>query len=120
MSPIFNVVWLLHELKKATSGINDKANVYVNMHDAMSTLHKMRQGFQESDNHYLARLKANVTVVKLTGGDHIFFSPKLIEGERYGIHQDDVKKEEERSKAVLSLKLAGEGRYGTSSNSLKE
>ena len=67
MSPIFNVVWLLHELKKATSGIDDKANVYVNMHDAMCTLYKMRQGLQESNDHFLARFKANVTAVKLTG-----------------------------------------------------
>ena len=80
MSPIFNVVWLLHKPKKATSGIDDKANVYVNMHDAMSTLYKMRQGSQESNNHYLARFKANVTAIKLSGGDHVFFSQKLAEG----------------------------------------
>ena len=120
MSPIFNVVWLLHELKKATSEIDDKANMYVNMHDAMSTLYKMRQGSQESNDHFLARFKANVTTVKLTGGDHVFFSPKLAEGERDEMHQDDIKMEEERSKAVLLLKLADEGRYGSLSNSLKE
>ena len=120
MSPIFNVVWLLHELKKATSGIDDKANMYVNIHDAMSTLYKMRQGSQESNNHYLARFKANVTAVKFTSGDHVFFSPKLAEGEKHEMHQDDIEKEEERSKAVLLLKLADEGRYGTLSNSLKE
>ena len=106
MSTIFNVVWLLHELKKATSGIDDKANVYVNMHDAMSTLYKMRQGSQESNDHFLAWFKTNVTAVKLTGGDHVFFSPKLAEGEKDEMHQDDIEKEEERSKAVLLLKLA--------------
>ena len=120
MSPIFNVVWLLHELKKDTSCIDDKANVYVNIHNAMSTLYKMRQGSQESNDHYLARFKANITAVKLTGGDHVFFSPKLAEGERHDMHQDDIEKEDERSKAVLLLKLADEGRYGTLSNSLKE
>ena len=78
MSVIFNVVWLLHELKKATSGIDDKANIYVNMHDAMSMLYKMRQGTQETNDHFLARFKANVTAVKLTGGGHVFFSPKLV------------------------------------------
>ena len=120
MSQIFNVVWLLHELKKATSGIDDKANVYVNMHDALSILYKMRQGLQESNDHYLARFKANVTAVKLTGGDHVFFSPKLAEVERNEMHPDDIEKEEERSKAVLLLKLADEGRFGSLSNSLKE
>ena len=120
MSPIINVVWLLHELKKATSGIDDKANVYVNMHDAMSTSYKMRQGSQESNDHFLAQFKANVTAVKLTGGDHVFFSPQLAEGEKDEMHQDNIEKEEERSKAVLLLKLADEGRYGTLSNILKE
>ena len=80
----------------------------------------MRQGTQESNDHYLSQFKANVTAIKLTSGDHIFFSPKLAEGERHEIHQDDIEKEEERSKAVLLLKLADEGRYRTLSNSLKE
>ena len=120
MSVIFNVVWLLHELKKATSGIDDKANIYVNMHDAMSMLYKMRQGTQETNDHFLARFKANVTAVKLTGGGHIFFSPKLVGMDKEDLDQDKVDEEEERSKAVLLLKLADEGRYGALSNSLKE
>ena len=67
----------IHELKKATSDIDDKAKVYVNMHNAMVTLYKMRQGSQESNDHYLARFKANVAAFKLTGGDHVFFSSKI-------------------------------------------
>ena len=120
MSPIFNVVWLLHELKKATSGIDDKANVYVNMHDAMSTLYKMRQGGQETNDHFLTRFKANVTAVKLTGGNHIFFSPKLAEAERNEMDTDKIEEEEERSKAILLLKLSDKGQYGALSSSLKE
>ena len=96
MTPIFNVVWLLHELKKVTSGMDDKANMYVNMHDAMSTLYKMRQGAQETNNHFLARFKANVTAVTLTGDNHIFFSPELAEAEKHDMDQDKIKEEEER------------------------
>jgi len=96
MAPIFNVVCLLYELKKATSGIDDKANIYVNMHDAMSTLYKMRQGNQETNDHYLARFKANVTAVKLTGGIHVFFSPKLAEVDKQDLDKDKIEEEEER------------------------
>ena len=48
------------------------------MHNAMSTLYKMRQGSQEINNHFLAMIKVNVTTVKLTRGDRVFFSPKLV------------------------------------------
>ena len=43
-SKVFDVVWLLQELKKATSVIDDKANTYVTMHDAISALYQIKQG----------------------------------------------------------------------------
>ena len=80
----------------------------------------MRQGTQETNGHFLARFKANVTAVKLTGGGHVFFSPRLVGADKEDLDQDKVDEEEERSKAVLLLKLVDEGRYGALSNSLKE
>ena len=56
----------------------------------------MRQGAQETNNHFLARFKANVTAVKLTGDNHIFFSPELAEAEKHDMDQDKIKEEEER------------------------
>ena len=67
----------------------------------------MRQGTQETNGHFLARFKANVTAVKLTGGGHVFFSPRLVGADKEDLDQDKVDEEEERSKAVLLLKLAG-------------
>ena len=61
-----------------------------------------------------------MTAVKLTGGNHIFFSPKLAEVERHEMNTDKIEEEEERSKAILLLKLSNEGRYGALSSSLKE
>ena len=91
------------------------------MHDSLSILYKMRQGTQETNDHLLARFKANVAAVKLTGGSHIFFFPKLAGVERQDLDLDKIEEEEEeRSKAILLLKLADEGRYGALSNSLKE
>ena len=40
----FKALWLLREIKKATSGIDDKANAYVSMHNAISQLYRMKQG----------------------------------------------------------------------------
>merc|ERR1712071_673998 len=39
-----DVKWLLKEVKKASSGIDSKANPYVTMHDAIGMLYQMRQG----------------------------------------------------------------------------
>ena len=73
-SSAFDPLWLLREIKKATSGIDDKANAYVSMHDAISQLYRMKQGSQESNDNYLSRFKTNVSAVELTGGKHIFAS----------------------------------------------
>ena len=70
-------MWLLQELNKATSGINNKSNSYVAMHNTISTLYCMKQGAQEANGHYLSRFKSNVSAVALTGGEHIFLSPVL-------------------------------------------
>ena len=40
----FDTIWLLKELKKETSGIDSKVNAWLNMHEAISNLYKMKQG----------------------------------------------------------------------------
>ena len=39
---IFNVLWLLSELKKATSGINTKVNSTLTMQEAVAALYRMK------------------------------------------------------------------------------
>ena len=90
---IFDLLWLLRELKKATSGIDDRSNTYVSMHDAISTLYRMKQGAQETNDHYLARFKTNINAVELAGGAHLFFSPELAGA-------DDTMTEEERESEI--------------------
>ena len=43
----FDAIWLLTALKKATSGIDSKANAWLNMHDAIRNLYNMKQGSSE-------------------------------------------------------------------------
>ena len=76
-SSSFDALWLLREIKKTKSDIDDKANAYVSMHDAISQLYRIKQEKQESNNNYLARFKTNVAAVELTGGQHIFVSPTI-------------------------------------------
>ena len=55
----FDIIWLLKELKKATSDIDDKANSRLTLHEAISVLYKMKQGQTESNDHYLERFKTD-------------------------------------------------------------
>ena len=70
--------WLLSELKKMVSGINDKVNPHLTLHEAIVTLYKMEQYPVKANDHYLERFKANIHTVELAKGGHIFCSPKLL------------------------------------------
>ena len=119
-SATFDIIWLLTELKKATSGIDNKANAWVNMHDALAILYKMKQGPSESNDHYLERFKSNITAVELTHGSQVFYSPGLTGTTLANATPEEVNTEEERSKAILLLKNADDHRYQALSKKLKE
>ena len=97
----FDALWLLREIKKATSGIDDKVNPYVSMHDAISQLYRMKQGNQESNNSYLACFKTNVAAIKLTGGKHIFASPTISGIPIEEMSSQELDEEVDKSKAVI-------------------
>ncbi len=46
----FNTIWLLKELKKATSGVNSKANAWANMHDVIASLYRINRDHQNQTN----------------------------------------------------------------------
>ena len=106
-----NVVWLLKELKKATSGVDSKANGWMNMQDAIAALYRMKQGPSESNEHYMERFKANITAIELTKGDHIFYSPGMTGKERGDHNKESILEEEERNKALLLLRNSDDNRY---------
>ena len=120
-SASFDILWLLVELKKAVSGIDDKVNPYLTLHEAISTLYKMKQGQTESNEHYLERFKANVNTVELAKGDHIFCSDELLL-RAYGDKPSDteIEAEKDRSKAVLLLKNSDDRRFGGLAQRLRE
>ena len=119
-SSIFDALWLLREIKKAISGIDDKANAYISMHDAISQLYRMKQGSQEANDNYLARFKTNVAAVELTGGKHIFASPIISGLPVHEMTPEELDKEVDKSKAIIFLKCADESRFGALSKRLRE
>ena len=119
-SNTFELLWLLTQLKKATAGIDDKANPFVTIHNAMSALYKMRQGNNESNDRYLERFKANVLATELTYGSHVFYSPELSGKERHLSTHQEITLQEEKSKAVLLLMNSDMGRYQKLATSLED
>ena len=119
-SSAFDPLCLLREIKKATSGIDDKANAYISMHDAISQLYRMKQGSQESNDKYLSRFKTNIAAVELTGGKHIFASPIISGIPAHEMSSEELNEEMDKSKAIIFLKCADEGRFGALSKRLRE
>ena len=119
-SDVFDVLWLLGELKKATSGIDVKVNPRLTMHEAVATLYKMKQGPDESNDYYLDRFGAAVLTVEMAKGGHIFLSPELVEGSGTALTNEEILCEKEKSKAILLLKNADDKRFGSLAKSLKE
>ena len=74
----FNMVWLLSELKKAVSGINNKVNPHITLHEAVGNVCRMKQYPGEANDHYLERFKSHIHTVELAKGGYIFCSNELI------------------------------------------
>ena len=84
--------------------MDSKGNPRMNIQDTISVLYCMRQGPNESNKHYTDRFKSNITPIKLTKGDHIFFSPGLTGNECATATTKAIHAEEESNKALLLLR----------------
>mgnify|MGYP003321274356 CR=1 FL=1 len=116
----FDVLWLLGELKKATSGIDAKVNSRLTMHKAVAALYRMKQGPNQANDYYLDRFKAAILTVEMAKGGHIFASPELVECSNSTLTKEEILREEEKSKAILLLKNADDKRFGSLAKNLKD
>ena len=96
----FDILWLFTELKKAVSGIDEKENPHLILHEAIASLYKMKQLQTEWNDHYLKRFKSNINTVERAKGEHSGGA------EQRGTRTDsttpadrDREREKERSKA---------------------
>ena len=58
-----DVVWLVQELKKATSGIDNMSDPRDTLIDSLAVFFKMAQGATEANDQFLDRFKANVSTL---------------------------------------------------------
>ena len=117
-SKIFGTVWLLKELKKATSGIDNKANPYITMYRSMSNIYKMKHGGQESNDHYIDHFKSNITALDLAGDGHIFVYPTISGKDVSSMSTHEITEESDKSKAILLLQCSDDARFGDLADSL--
>ena len=115
-----DALWLLQELKKATSGIDAKAEPRSTLIDSLFGIFKMRQGPTEANDTFLERYKSNIGVVELSFGDYIFCCTKVMVKVATVPTDDEITIEKDRFKAMLLLKNADEKRYGGLIARLKE
>lgn len=116
----YDVLWLLENLKKLTSGIDVKANKHVVLHDKLLQFLTMRQGATESNDNYLKRYNSNLQTLELAGGEHIFCSPQLTDKSIDTMSDDEIKEEEDKFKAVCLLQRSDPERYDDLCNDLQK
>ena len=115
-----NVLWLIKELKTATSGIDKTADSRFTLIDALVVLFKMKQGNTEANDNYLDRFKSNVSTVDLTSGLNVLCPTDIMDKVNAVPTTEEIKTERERFTAMLFLKNADEKRYGDLRHRLKE
>ena len=72
-------IWLLKKVKKAISGLDDKANnQHMLLHHSVIKVFTMRQWEKESNDGYRDRFESNLRTLKLAGGEHMLCSNQLI------------------------------------------
>ena len=108
-----DVLWLLENLKKLTSGLDSKGNKRCNLFDALLAFITMRQGDTESDTSYMKRFRVNTDTLIAAGGQHIFCSPELMDAvDKDNPTEKEKQIEEDKFKAIVFLKRSDQGRYG--------
>ena len=116
-----DALWLIDQMKKATTGIDSKDNPRVTLHDAVAAIYKLRQGETESNDLYLERFISLADTVELANGANIFCTTMIMDAVDVNKHTNkEIYAEAQKSKAILLLNNADPKRYGDLSKSLKE
>ena len=99
-----NVLWLIKELKKATSGIDKTSDPRSTLIDALAVLFKMKQGNTEANDNYLDRFTANASTVELASGLDFLCPSNIMDKVDDVPTTEEIKIERERFTAMLFLK----------------
>ena len=116
-----DTIWLVKELKKATSGIDNKSYPVLTLLDSIHTLFSMKQSEAEPNDRYLERFKSNVNTIELAHGEYIFCPTSFVKPvDPNNITAAEKKIECEKMKAALLLRNSDHKRYGALSHRLRE
>ena len=72
-------MWLVEELKKATSGIDNMSDPRDTLLDSLAVFFKMTQGATEANDQFLDSFKANVSTIELAGGSDFLCPASMME-----------------------------------------
>ena len=107
----FDALWLLEKVKKISAGVDANANPVLTLHEQLLIFLNIRQGQTESDDNYLTRFNSKAKNLELAGGEHIFCSPTILGKSLDTASPDEIKKENERFRAICFIQRADETRY---------
>lgn len=74
----FDSTWLLEKSKLISSGVDEKANKYLSLLKAMTTMLNICQGQNESDDSFRKRIDSVAMTVTLIGGDKMLYSGEIV------------------------------------------
>ena len=74
----FDALWLLKKLKVISAGVDLKVNPLLTLQKKTINFFSAKKGFNESDDDYLVRFESKCKKLELAGGEHIFYSPKIV------------------------------------------
>ena len=115
-----DVVWLLKELKKVTTGIDALGNKRVTYFNALKAFVNMHQANNESDDSVLKRAKSAVETLVLAGGRHVLCSPDIMDTIVLNNPTDqEISIEEEKFRAIHLLQIADSNRYSSLNEDLQ-
>ena len=117
-----DILWLIKELKKSTSGIDSTSDPRLTLHKSLAELYKLKQGESEANDKYLERFQSCINTVELTQGKPIFCIESMVTAndEVIGLTNEERATEEQRSKAILLLEHSDHKRFGGLSQNLQD
>ena len=118
---LFDCIWLLEKVKLILAGVDSRANKYCTLIQALTYFCLTKQGANESNDSYRKRIDAATLTLSLAGGEHMLYSPILIEAKIPNAPSEtELAVEENKLKAVLMILNSDSNRYTTLVESLFE
>ena len=120
-SKLFNTTWLLEKAKLISSGVDERANKYLTLLRALTSMVNVRQGQNKSNDSFRKRVDSVTLTVSLVAGSKMLYSEDISNAvDPTDPSDEEVEIEEQRLKAMLMIIRSDFGRFGDLQESLLE